>query len=144
MEIRRLKKGDERLAIQAVRKFKSQTADKNYYQQFLANPKNYLFVAFENEKPVGLALAYELERVDRNRNMLFFYEIGVDAKYRRKGIGTALIAELKKVCRKKKLLEMFVITNASNLPAMKLYQSTGGKREDLDDVVFVYTAGSFL
>src|SRR4030042_1698719 len=113
MEIRQLKKGNEREAIRAIRKFKSRTANKNYYQRFLANPKNYLFVAFEKEKPVGFALAYEIPRVDRNQNMLFFYEIGVDAKYRRKGIGTALITELKKGCRKKNILQMFVITNAS-------------------------------
>jgi ribosomal protein S18 acetylase RimI-like enzyme len=138
MEIKRLKKGNEPEAIIAVKKYKSCVADKNYYQKFLANPKNHLIIAYDNGKPVGMALGYEIPRVDRNRNMLFFYEIGVDKKYRRKGIATALINELKSICRKKKILQMFVITNASNKPAMKLYQSTGGNREALDDVVFVY------
>lgn len=33
---------------------------------------------------------------------------------------------------------MFVLTNASNAPAMRLYETTGGQREAEDDVVFVY------
>ena len=86
-----------------------------------------------------MATAYVLRRMDDKKFELFFYEIGVAEDFRRQGVGKSLIEELKKVAREKRIGEMFVITNKSNVSAMKLYESTGGTPSaKADDVVFSY------
>jgi len=67
--------------------------------------------------------------------MLFLYSIDVAETYQRRGIGTALIEAVRKLGREQDCSESFVFTNESNLAGMQLYQSTGGKRSNPDDVV---------
>ncbi len=96
-------------------------------------------MALVNEKPAGFALAYRLMRVDREKDMMFFYEIVVDKKHRNKGAGRALIQYLKEICRDEKVMKMWVSINRSNTAAMELYRSTGGvERSDGDEVSFTY------
>jgi ribosomal protein S18 acetylase RimI-like enzyme len=67
---------------------------------------------------------------------MFVYEIGVRDDQRRAGVGTALFDELRRICRERGVSRAFVITSASNVPAMAFYGSLGGEREATDDVVF--------
>ena len=69
-------------------------------------------------------------------SMMFFYEIEVLEEYRNQSVGKALIEELKKMCERKNILKMFVLTNESNLAAMKLYESAGGERRQEGEVQF--------
>ncbi|MBD0333472.1 MAG: GNAT family N-acetyltransferase, partial [Chitinophagaceae bacterium] len=63
------------------------------------------------------------------------YEIGVDKKYRQKGIATAMIEMLIEVCKERAIQELYVGTEVENLAAQKLY-SRRGKKEDV--VWFTY------
>lgn len=102
---------------------------------FLSNKSNYLIVAVDEDEVVGFIVAYELQRVDRNLKAMFFYEIGVLRKYRNKGIGTALINYIKEICREKNIMKMWLPTERSNIPAVKLYTKTGGEITQIDDEV---------
>ncbi len=66
------------------------------------------------------------------------YEIAVAPAFQRRGVARGLIDAVKTICEGRDVEELFVITNGSNVPAMELYRSTGGRREAVDDVVFVY------
>jgi GNAT superfamily N-acetyltransferase len=67
--------------------------------------------------------------------MLFLYSIDVAETYQRRGIGTALIEAVRRLGRAQGCSESFVFTNESNPAGMQLYQSTGAKRSNPDDVV---------
>lgn len=103
--------------------------------KFLNNSQNILLSAEINDLPVGQVIGYILDRWDQDEPMLFLYSIDVAETYQRRGIGTALIEAVKKLSRAQGCSEAFVFTNASNLAAMQLYQSTGGKKSNPDDVV---------
>lgn len=103
--------------------------------KFLSNSQNILLSAEVGDLPVGQVIAYILDRWDKNESMLFLYSIDVAETHQRRGIGTALIAAVRKIGQAQGCSEAFVFTNESNQPAMQLYQSTGGKRSNPDDVV---------
>ena len=48
----------------------------------------YFTVAIENDEPVGFALAYQLQRIDRPHPMMFLYEIEVVGSHQRQGVAT--------------------------------------------------------
>lgn len=137
-EIRRLRPGDEATAREVVALFKSSNISAEEARSFLSNAQNHLIVAEVDGKMAGFVLGYELNRVDSARSMMFLYEIGVAEQFRRKGIGRALVRELERTCLEHGFLKMFVLTNESNLAAIPLYQTTGGRREEDDAALFVY------
>ncbi|HYM96024.1 MAG TPA: GNAT family N-acetyltransferase [Candidatus Sulfotelmatobacter sp.] len=69
---------------------------------------------------------------------MFLYEIGVDERFQRQGIGRALIEAIAELARADGCEEMFVFTNRSNAAAMRLYESTGWVIEAEDEQMFVY------
>ncbi len=138
IEIKRLRPGDEVLAERAMHEVKRATPDLNHAERYLSNEMNVLLVALDGQQPVGFVLAYELERVDSQPPMMFFYEVEVSESHRRQGIGAALIEALRGICRERRIGKMFVITNRENVAARALYHQTGGREEYDDGVLFVY------
>ena len=115
--IRRLGAGDEDV-IQALAEDEAQTA-------LLADDRTVFVAAFDGETPVGFAFGYVLPRRHGRPTMFFVYEIEVDERYRRRGIGRRLMEELLFSHE-----EAFVLTDARNDAAMALYASLGGTRVD--------------
>jgi ribosomal protein S18 acetylase RimI-like enzyme len=152
MDIRRLNAEECDLAFTAIAELKiadeSRSADgldREYLSTFLAVPTNILIVASIERLPVGFLMAYQLQRVDRDRKMMLLYEIGVTESYRRRGTAAAMIDLLKKYCRENEILKMWVYTNRYKRAATALYRSTGGVAATSgDEVSFLYTAQSFL
>jgi len=146
MQIKRLGIEDRILAWRTITKLKTEMLagiraelKAEYLEGFLRRDENYFLTALVDEEPIGFALAYQLMRVDRNQDMMFFYEIVVDRKYRNKGVGKALIRYLKRICRANRIAKMWVLTNKSNAAAVALYASTGGiENTDGDEVSFTY------
>ena len=148
MFIKRLSSSDAETAYQVLTQIKfvedgtkhlADALTMEYLITFLKNERHYLLAAIEGKTPIGFLLAYRLARVDRNQDMMFFYEITVAEKRRKKGVGTALINKLKEICKQEDILKMFVLTNRSNTTAYNLYKETGGKADlSGDDVTFVY------
>jgi len=149
MHIQRLRPDDAVLAQQAITMLKSNTGKRRahwlsetYLSNFLGRDENILLVALEQNRPIGFALAYRLERIDRAQDMVLFYEIEVDKEHRGRGAGTALINALKDICREKAIMKMWVYTDKSNGAALQLYTSTGGSmNEHGDEVKFTYYFG---
>ncbi|UCH33793.1 MAG: GNAT family N-acetyltransferase [Armatimonadota bacterium] len=138
VEMCRLMSGDEKTACDIVKMFKSREVEMGHMAAFLAEERNYLIAAHLDQQPVGFALAYELPRVDGPKPMMLFYEIEVAEAHRRRGIGKALVEHLKRICEERGCAKMFVVTSESNVAAMALYVSTGGKRPSIDEAMFEY------
>ena len=137
MEIYRLGPGDEARVVAATPLF-DRPPHPAAVQAFLADPASLLLVAYIDAQPVGFLRAHELRQLDTPRPQVLLYEIAVAPPFQRRGVARSLIDALKTICGAHHAEELFVITNATNMPAMGLYQSTGGQRDAVDDVVFVY------
>lgn len=143
MQVTRLGTKDLDLALRAIRTLKmplSQSAlGDEYLKKLLSRPENILIVAAQEGVPIGFLLAYLLDRVDRDQRMVCLYEVDVSERYRRRGIGRAMIDTLKMICRQENAMKTWVITNRSNLAAFRLYESTGATADPSgDEVSFVY------
>ena len=104
--------------------------------ELLADERTFFLVAFDGEAPIGFVLAYELLRRDGDPTILFVYEVGVDESHRRRGVATALLRELERFARERGIRRAFVLTDESNEPAMRFYESLGGVRPYDDDVMW--------
>ncbi len=138
IEVRRLLPGDEDAALLVLDRLGDTPPLLASVHTFLASGHNYLVVGYLDGAPEGFAIAYLLPYIDGRGPMLFLWEIGVHEAAWRKGVGSAIVRWLLDAARPAGCSELFVITNAENEAAMRLYASTGGVREALDDVVFVY------
>jgi ribosomal protein S18 acetylase RimI-like enzyme len=107
-------------------------------QHFFSDNKNICFIAYIDGNPVGYIYGYILTDIKKRPVKIFLYSIDVLSAYQRKGVATKLINYLKAEAIANKCSEVFVLTNSSNLAAMKTYKATGGVRENEDDVMFVY------
>src|SRR5688500_16595266 len=111
MEIRRLLPGESAIGLEAIQRLKAPdgypTPAADYVETLLSRTQNVFVVAIDRE-PIGYALGYLLDRVDRDQRMMFFYEIGVAPSRRREGIGRHLIEVLKAVCRDENVMKMWV------------------------------------
>ena len=148
MEVRRLRTHEAHLGLDALRLLKGPDGypmpSVEYLSRFLTRSDNVLIVAIDGDQPVGYLVAYLLDRVDRDQQMMFFYEISVAETHHRRGVGAAMIRLLKACCREQGVMKMWVHTNKSNIAAMGLYQSTGGEADPSgDEITFLYTAESY-
>jgi len=126
IEFRQLGPADADLARAAVRRFKGREADA---AAWLASSRHLMIVALDGRTVAGWVYGYELPRVDRAESMALLYEIDVDERYRRRGIGTALLGRFRDACEG----PVWLVTNESNEAAMRLYAA--GDRPHRDDVM---------
>lgn len=106
-------------------------ASDHYLQRLFAAGGFHTIVALHDGKVIGGVTGYELPMYIEETKELFLYEIAVEPEYRKQGIGRALIEALKKLCLEKGIKVIFVGTWMTNVEAIGLYGSTGGKREDI-------------
>ena len=112
--------------------------DDDAVRAYLASPTDHLFIAYLAGRPAGFARAHELRRLDGLRPKLMLYEIGTAPRYRRRGVGRALVEAAKDLGRARNATLMFVITSSRNTAAMRLYAVTGGRRLAFDDTILSY------
>jgi ribosomal protein S18 acetylase RimI-like enzyme len=136
--IKHLTKKDSDKAKVSVALFWKTFPDTKTISHFLDNPHNILLSAEVAGESVGQLIGYILDRWDRHEPMQFLYSIDVMEKYHRQEIARALIKEFRKIGRELGCFKTFVFTNENNIPAMRLYESSGGKRLNQDDVMFEY------
>ena len=149
VEVRRLKLQDCHLGVVAIRELKAPDGypvpSTDYLPRFLSKADNVLIVAFDGDIPIGYTVAYLLDRVDRDQQMMFFYEIGVAESHRRRGVGKRMIAALKAICRAQNVMKMWVPNGRSNTAATCLYASTGAAPLPAgDEVTYAYPRASFM
>jgi ribosomal protein S18 acetylase RimI-like enzyme len=136
--VRRLRAGDARLGAAVVGTFKGRRRSPRTMASFLRDQRNVLVVAEDERRPLGFALAYELDRVDEHAPMMLLYEIEVAGTARGRGIGWQLVGALRRHCERRGGVKMWVLTDEDNTAAMALYRSTGGVRRAGETVLFEY------
>ena len=107
--------------------------------ELLHDPRTIFLVAFDDGSPIGFVLAYALPRRHGLNVTLCVYEVDVNEAHRRQGVGARLLRELAAIARGRGIEEGFVLTDADNAAAMRLYESVGGTRNDVVEWDFDYT-----
>jgi len=104
----------------------------------LHNKSFIALVAIAENKVVGGLTAYELPMYYSNHSEIFLYDLAVNPKYQRMGIGKALLQHLKEYCVGHGIKEFFVMAHEEDEDAIEFYHATGGKAENV--INFLYAA----
>ncbi len=138
ISIERISTMDSRTIEQVRADFDDSDWQAERIRQFLSDQNNILIAAKAAERIVGLLVAHRLARLDSQLAQVLLYEIDVLPDFQKRGIASAMIERLKELAQEMAACEVWVVTNKSNEPAMRLYRSTGGTAKQDDDVVFEY------
>ena len=104
---------------------------------FLANPANLLVVAVSEGQVVGMASGITYVHPDKPL-ALFINEVGVSARFHRRGLGKQLVSRLIEKGQEAGCTEAWVATEVDNKPARALYEALGGVQDEELAVVYVY------
>jgi len=104
----------------------------DYLRGLLSSDYFLALVALDGSAVVGGLAAYELRKFEQQRSEIYIYDLAVNARYRRQGIATALIAKLKEIAKVRGAYVIFVQadTGVEDEPAIALYTKLG-IREDV-------------
>ncbi len=111
-------------AIAAVERLFDGPTQRAAAARFAREPGHHLLVAFEGDVPAGFVTGVEMTHPDKGTEM-FLYELGVDEQFRRRGIGTALVAVLAERARSGGCSGMWVLTEGDNAAALRTYRTAG-------------------
>lgn len=106
--------------------------------EFLADPRHHIAVAIENGVVIGFASGVHHIHPDKPAE-LWISEVGVAALHQRRGVATAALNRLLEAARELGCVEAWVLTNRSNIAAMRLYSTTGGSTEGHDEDVVMFS-----
>ncbi len=123
MEIRRLGPADAEAVLGAGHLFDG-APDPGWVEDFLARDGHHLLVAYLDGEPAGFVSGMELAHPDKGVEMLL-YELGVDERLRRRGIGRALVVALADLGRGRGCRSMWVPIDAGDDLAAAVYRSAG-------------------
>jgi GNAT superfamily N-acetyltransferase len=124
VDIRELGPGDEELLHRALRTFKDMDAAAP--DLFLNDPRTHAFVALDAGDVIGWCFGYELFRPE-GRWMMLLYGIDVRQERRREGVGRALLDRFVALARSKGHAKMWLLVDAGNDVARRLYEGAGGE-----------------
>jgi ribosomal protein S18 acetylase RimI-like enzyme len=127
MEIRRLRSGDER-ELEKVAPCFDHLVQPEAVTRFLASENHYILVAYEEDGVAGFVSGVAMTHPDKGTEM-FLYELAVDEKFRRRGVGTKLVSALADMARLRGCYGMWVLTEEDNAAALATYSAAGGRRE---------------
>jgi ribosomal protein S18 acetylase RimI-like enzyme len=93
-------------------------------QRFLDTPGHFLFVAYDDDAPIGFVTGVETIHPDKGAEM-FLYELAVAEPFRKRGIGTALVDALRGLAEERGCYGMWVLTDDDNVAARATYAAAG-------------------
>lgn len=135
---RKLGVSDLKLVMRMDEDFRKDFVCEENVRLFLSNPMNWMFACIENERIIGFAYGYELNRLNNIGNMLYIHEVGVLPEYQRQGVGKEILKGIKKSCKLLGICRFFLFTEKSNHPACALYDSAEGEPAHEDDVCYFF------
>lgn len=106
-------------------------------EEFLNDPRHHLAVAMDAETVVGMASAVHYVHPDKEPQ-LWINEIAVASTHQNHGIGKQLLDALLSLACELDCTEAWVLTERTNIPALKLYASCGGVEAPRDQVMFTF------
>ncbi len=127
MDIRRLGTGDER-ALEQVGPCFDGPVLMAAARRFLDAEGHHILVAYDGEAVAGFVTGIEMTHPDKGTEM-FLYELGVDERFRRRGIGGALVERLSEIARSTGCYGMWVVTDEHNDEALATYVGSGATSE---------------
>jgi aminoglycoside 6'-N-acetyltransferase I len=107
-------------------------------EEFLNDPRHRLEVALDGNLVVGFVSAVIYVHPDKPAPEMWINEIGVAPTHQRQGIGKALMQAILKEAKQSGCTEAWVLTERDNLPAMTMYESTGGEETLPVSVMFTF------
>jgi [ribosomal protein S18]-alanine N-acetyltransferase len=114
--------------VKAAERVFDDPVDVEATRRFLENEGNHLIIAYVEGDPAGFVSGTELTHPDQPWPEVFVNELGVDAAYRERGIGTQLVLTLWAIAQGRGCRGMWVLANGSNEPALRVYAAAGGVR----------------
>lgn len=109
---------------------------KTFLKERFTKRDSVIYMAYMNGVPVGFTQLYFLLSSVSMRPMFVLNDLYIDANYRNKNIGTALIDKAKTICKEKGYKGMIIQTEYTN-PAQHLYQRLGFIKDT--DLTFFWT-----
>ena len=111
--------------------------DPHVTEAFLRDPRHHLAVAVEDNVVVGFVSAVHYVHPDKPRPELWINEVGVAPTHQGRGLGKDLLRSILETARRIGCAEAWVLTDRSNIAAMRLYSSSGGT-EPSDHVMYTF------
>jgi ribosomal protein S18 acetylase RimI-like enzyme len=131
IEIRRLRAEDVDAVVEASSLFDF-PVDRHHAALFLDREGHHILIAYADGAPVGFVSGVETTHPDKGTEM-FLYELSVDERHRRRGIGKELASALAELARERGCYGMWVGTEPDNVGAIATYRSAGA--EDVEPFV---------
>ena len=138
-EIRILRHGDEAVLARVAADVFDDPIDPTVAEAFLRDPRHHLAVAVEEGVVVGFASALVYVHPDKPCPELWINEVGVAPERQARGIGKALLGALLKHARGLGCSKAWVLADASNEPARKLYTAMGSTTAPEPAVMFTFS-----
>ncbi|MDF2941795.1 MAG: acetyltransferase family protein [Herbinix sp.] len=135
---RKLGLSDLTLVMQMDVDFRKDFVCEENVRLFLSNPMNWIFACIDNNRIIGFAYGYDLNRLNNIGNMLYIHEVGVLPEFQRQGIGNQILNSIKSLCRLTGICRFFLFTEKSNQAACALYESVGGEPAHNDDISYFF------
>ena len=123
MRIDRLRSSDTAALVAASHLFDNQTQP-NLSADFLQTEGNHCFIAYIDNEPVGFITGIEAMHPDKHTEMLLF-ELGVEERFRRRGVGRSLVEALRRLSEDKGHRGMWVSVEPDDEAAMRTYLAAG-------------------
>ena len=137
MEIRILREGDEPVLDKVADDVFDDPIDARAAREFLRDPRSRLAVATDDGVVVGFVSAVVYVHPDKPAPELWINEVGVAPSHQGRGIARRLLESTLEDARASGCREAWVLTDRSNHPAMRLYESGGGEASG-DHVMFTF------
>lgn len=109
--------------------------------EFLADPRHHLAVAIDAGTVVGMASAVHYIHPDKPPE-LWINEVGVASTHRKRGLAKRLLQAILDEGRSLRCGEAWVLTDSSNAPARRLYESVGGSEPQGETVMYEFSLGA--
>ena len=104
-------------------------ASTKYIKDRINQNESFIFICFYKKEPAGFVQLYEtFDSLNINKKLIL-YDLYVDKKYRKNGIGRKLMDQAKKLAKYKKIQNIELSTAKNNKNAQSLYESLDYKRD---------------
>ena len=109
--------------------------DPRWCAEFLADARHHLVVARADGVVVGMASAVHYVHPDK-APQLWINEVGVTPTHRRQGVGRRMVERLVQLATELGCTEVWVLTDAHNVAANRLYASAGADVPPAPNVMY--------
>lgn len=130
-----LEPGDEALVTGAAHLFDGPPRP-DATAHFLTEPGHHMLLASRDDQPVGFVTGVELTHPDKGTELML-YELSVDERFRRRGIGRDLVRALDALGRERGCRNLFALADGDNDAALATYAFGEATRQN-DVVMFTW------